>query len=209
MAEEEEISCVLAEYGPTGVKVLNACKLSKTPLIVHFHGYDAYRAGVANDPSYTGLFEYAFGIIGVSEHMCAHLIANLNAPPEKVHYVPYSVINENLALCRPACNPPTLLAVGRFVEKKAPHLTLLAFAVASQSVPTAKLEMIGDGPLLGPCKALANALRICERVVFHGPKAHDWVLDRMQQVRAFVRIQLLLTTAIARALLSPCWRLNT
>ena len=34
---------VLAEYGPTGVVVMNACARAAKPLVVHFHGYDAYQ----------------------------------------------------------------------------------------------------------------------------------------------------------------------
>ena len=39
---------VLAEYGPTGVRVLGACRLQRVPLVVHFHGCDAsIRGGAA------------------------------------------------------------------------------------------------------------------------------------------------------------------
>ena len=34
-------SVVLAQYGPTGVRVSEACRLAGLPLVVHFHGFDA------------------------------------------------------------------------------------------------------------------------------------------------------------------------
>src|SRR5436309_3109188 len=37
-----KIDMVLAEYGDTGVAVLYACKEMNIPLVVHFHGADAY-----------------------------------------------------------------------------------------------------------------------------------------------------------------------
>src|SRR5690606_24305548 len=37
---------VLAEYGPTAVKVLDACVELDIPLAAHFHGYDASRDAI-------------------------------------------------------------------------------------------------------------------------------------------------------------------
>src|SRR5947207_12133155 len=34
-------SVVLAQYGPTGVRVSEACRVAGLPLVVHFHGFDA------------------------------------------------------------------------------------------------------------------------------------------------------------------------
>src|SRR4051812_33887173 len=38
---ERKIEAVLAEYGETGVQLIQAIEQSRIPLIVHFHGYDA------------------------------------------------------------------------------------------------------------------------------------------------------------------------
>jgi hypothetical protein len=54
----------------------------------------------------------------------------------------------------PAHAPATFLAVGRFTPKKAPHLTLEAFARVQRLIPTAVLRMIGDGPLTTECLRL-------------------------------------------------------
>src|SRR6185436_16848964 len=35
-----KIDVVLAEFGPTGVFVMDACRELGLPLVVHFHGYD-------------------------------------------------------------------------------------------------------------------------------------------------------------------------
>src|SRR5262249_28259405 len=36
------VEVVIAEYGPTGVAVMDACRHASVPFIVHFHGFDAY-----------------------------------------------------------------------------------------------------------------------------------------------------------------------
>jgi glycosyltransferase involved in cell wall biosynthesis len=58
--------------------------------------------------------------------------------------------------------------VGRFVDKKAPYLTILAFKKVSEEFPTAKLIMIGNGPLLNTCKNLAEAMNLTDKIEFKG-----------------------------------------
>src|SRR5690348_11034766 len=40
--KRNSIDAVLAEYGLTGVEIMDVCAQAKIPLIVHFHGFDAY-----------------------------------------------------------------------------------------------------------------------------------------------------------------------
>ena len=67
----ERIVAVLAEYGPTGVRIMPACRRAGVPLIVHFHGYDAYMSSVleANKAKYKELFECVRAIVAVSRDM--------------------------------------------------------------------------------------------------------------------------------------------
>jgi glycosyltransferase involved in cell wall biosynthesis len=84
-------------------------------------------------------------------------------------------------------NPPVFVAVGRFVEKKAPHITLLAFREVWAELPAARLIMIGDGVLLDACKQLAQSLGIASAVQFPGPLNASAVRDTLQQARVFVQ----------------------
>jgi colanic acid/amylovoran biosynthesis glycosyltransferase len=187
---------VLAEYGPTGVRVLDACARAGLPLVVHFHGYDSSVRAVLDEhhDGYRRLFAAAAAIIAVSRSMRDALIA-LGAPAEKVHYCPYGVdcdafkppIGHRLGDRADANAPPVALAVGRFVEKKAPHLAILAFARAHLLHPESRLRMIGDGPLLGVCKDLVAALDLDHAVTFEGPQPHHYVREAMREVRCFVQ----------------------
>jgi colanic acid/amylovoran biosynthesis glycosyltransferase len=73
------------------------------------------------------------------------------------------------------------------VEKKGPHLTLLAFARLHADRPDARLLMVGDGPLLAPCRQLAAALGLAESVQFLGPRSHGEVARLMAGARALVQ----------------------
>ena len=182
------IDAVLAEYGPMGCAVLEACRLRRVPLVVHFHGADASAHAVLNKyrERYQELFQHAAAIVAVSRAMQARLIG-LGAPQAKVHYSPCGVDCELFSGANPADSPPVFLAVGRFVEKKGAHLTLLAFAEVFRAHPQSRLRMVGDGPLHGACRQLATALGIDAAVTFLGIQPPSVVSAEMQHVRAFVQ----------------------
>jgi colanic acid/amylovoran biosynthesis glycosyltransferase len=179
---------VLAEFGPTGVGVLDACRHLGLPLVVHFHGYDAstrrelarYAAG------YSLMFRQAAALVVVSHEMRRRLSA-MGAPPERVHYNPCGVDCEQFGGAEPAHSPPLVLTAARFVEKKAPHLTLEAFAGALRRHPEARLRMIGDGPLLGKCRRLAARLNVQHAVTFLGRQPHQVVAEEMKRARLFAQ----------------------
>lgn len=179
---------VLAEFGPTGVAVMGACRSLGLPLVVHFHGYDAsvrevlerYAAG------YSLMFRQAAALVAVSRRMRGRLI-ELGAPPEAVYYNPCGVDCERFGGAEPSRSPPVVLAVARFVEVKGPRLTLEAFAGALKECPEARLRMIGDGPLLGECRALAAGLGVEHAVTFMGRQPHHVVAEEMRRARLFAQ----------------------
>jgi glycosyltransferase involved in cell wall biosynthesis len=183
------VAVVLAEYGVTGVELLGPCRSAGVPLVVHFHGYDAYQESIVGGPigrCYRDLFEYARGIVVVSKHMRDQLL-KLGAPGEKLHVIPCGVDTRLFDAAEPGATPPTLLAVGRFVEKKAPHLLIVAMSRVIRACPEARLTMIGSGPLLPACRQLAAALGVAHAVDFLGAQGHEVVARHMRRARAFVQ----------------------
>jgi colanic acid/amylovoran biosynthesis glycosyltransferase len=179
---------VLAEYGECGVQVMGATTRANLPLIVHFHGYDASVSSVLDEhrETYPRMFSVASAVIAVSHAMRRKLI-ELGAPADIVHYNPYGVDCEGFGGARPGQAPPFFVAVGRFTEKKAPQITLRAFAKTVRAVPTARLRMVGEGPLLEECRQLAVDLAIEDSVVFLGAQDHKTVEAEMKQARCFVQ----------------------
>ena len=182
------VGVVLAEYGPTGVAIREACLAARIPLVVHFHGYDAYKHTVLSDhrESYRLLFSDAAAVIAVSRHMQSHLIG-LGAPAEKVRYNPYGIDVERFRGARPDLNREVFLAVGRFVEKKAPDLTIRAFSAVAENHPDVRLVMIGDGPLADLCKKLVASLDLSDKVKFSGELHHEEVAQYMTAARCLVQ----------------------
>ncbi len=84
-------------------------------------------------------------------------------------------------------SPKRFLSVGRFVDKKAPHLTLQAFHKAWLRDPELRLTMAGNGPLWESTRQLAQAEGLGEVVDFPGVITNDQVAERMREARAFVQ----------------------
>lgn len=184
---KNNIDIVFAEYGPTGVAVMNICKKLNLPLIVNFHGYDAsmYEIISSYKKRYLQLFDYAYKIIGVSKTMVEKL-KELGCPDEKLVYIPYGPDNRFLELT-PLYSEKAFLAVGRFVDKKAPYYTLLAFKKVVDLHPDALLYMAGDGVLHDACTNICKYYNLDKNIIFLGKCSHEELLPYYSKVKAFVQ----------------------
>jgi glycosyltransferase involved in cell wall biosynthesis len=182
------LDAVLAEYGTTGILTVAACREVGIPLIVYFHGFDASVRSVLQEhaEAYRTMFRQAAAIIAASRAIQGRLIS-LGAPADKVHYIPCGVDCRRFAGADPAAAAPVMLSVGRFVEKKAPQLTIQAFAEAYRAHPDSRLRMVGDGPLLDRCRELASRLVPDRAVTFLGTQPHEAVQAEMRRARGFVQ----------------------
>jgi colanic acid/amylovoran biosynthesis glycosyltransferase len=185
---KHRVDVVLGEFGPTAARLVPATMRARIPLVAHFHGFDCYRRSLLESQArpYAALFRRAAGFVAVSAPM-AETLVGLGAPPERVFVNPCGVDTDQFVQGNPACNGPVCLSVGRFVEKKAPHLALLAFSRVFQRLPAARLVMIGDGPLLDACRELARALGIEGAVEFRGAVPHEEVVALMHRSRVFLQ----------------------
>jgi colanic acid/amylovoran biosynthesis glycosyltransferase len=178
----------LAEFAPVGARLVRPCRIAQVPLVVHFHGYDAYdrRTLEKYQEDYREMFQSAAAFVVVSKPMCEQVI-RLGAPPEKVHVNSCGVDVQRFDSADAGGNPPHFLAMGRFVEKKAHFLTILAFERAFRQCPDIRLSLAGDGPLLDCCKQLVRALRLEKVVEFLGVVSHERVPKLMRSFRGFVQ----------------------
>ncbi len=184
----EGVDAVLAEFGWAGVRLMRPCRAVGVPLVVHFHGADAYRDTWLDrlDPLYDELFETAAAIVAVSTDMRDQLVG-LGAPAEKVTVNPCGVDPDLFDGADPIAAPPVFVAVGRFVEKKGPELTLEAFHHVVAERPEARLVMIGDGELLADCRERVERWGIGHAVDFRGVRSHAEVAIAMRGARGLVQ----------------------
>ncbi len=185
--KREKIDCVLAEYGITAAKVLFVCKKLNIPLIAHFHGYDASISALIeeNRESFKKMFSYASSVIAVSRVMEKKLL-DLGCPVGKIFYNPYGPDDAFLKII-PEYTKKQFIGIGRFVDKKAPYYTLLAFYKALQERPEISLVIAGDGPLLNTCINLVKYLEIGDNVSFPGIITPEQYRAYLKESIAFVQ----------------------
>ncbi|MES2734298.1 MAG: glycosyltransferase [Bacteroidota bacterium] len=186
--KEHNIQIALVQYGPMGATWVDACELANVPMVVHFHGADAYHYDTVKKytPAYKKLFKQAKALIAVSRDMKQQLII-LGADSEKVHYNPCSVNLDIFKGAAPEKAPVIFIAVGRFSDKKGPEFTIKAFARVIQICPEAKLIMIGIGDLLEKSKHLARNLGVESAIEFKGALLSKQIINILQTGRAFVQ----------------------
>lgn len=185
--EKYEVSGVLAEFGQTGCSVMEACKQAGIPLHVFFHGQDASAAGrkLKNRISYWRLGHYITSAI-VATNFFAKKVNRCWIPKNKIKVAPYGLeVGEFKS--NPIKDPFLVVAVGRMVSKKAPHLTIKAFSKVLKKIPMARLEMVGGGELLPLAKKTAVELGIENRIIFHGVQNHEFVKSLVSKASIFVQ----------------------
>lgn len=185
--KKNNIQVVIAQYGIAGVYLNKLCKDNQIPLIVHFHGFDASKQDILSHykEGYLKMFNDAKSIISVSKSMYQKLIS-LGCSESKLKLIHYGP-NDKFLLNKPKYDTQTFFSIGRFVDKKAPYLTILAFYLVQQEFCNAKLIMAGNGELLGLCKNLARSLKLENNIEFLGVISPDQTRIYMEKSIAYVQ----------------------
>jgi colanic acid/amylovoran biosynthesis glycosyltransferase len=186
LCRERGVQLVHAHFGPDGLAALNLSQQLCVPLVVTFHGFDATMSDVALADARLGdyvrrraeLFAEARLLIGVSGFIAEEL--RLRGAPEsklRVHHV-------GVPLDRRTRDPqpePVVLFVGRHVEKKGLGTLIDAMAGVRVTVPSARLVVVGDGPLRTAHEARSRELGLDAE--FTGWLGPDEVAHRMRSAR--------------------------
>jgi colanic acid/amylovoran biosynthesis glycosyltransferase len=185
---KERITHVLAQYGQSGVEVMQICKELDLPLVVHFHGFDAYRKDAIDSygKRYSELFEIAAKVIAVSADMKRQLI-DLGCPENKIAQVNYGVNTDLFCPPKKRIEEPIIAFCGRFVEKKDPLGVIRSFTQLKQSLSELQMIMIGDGHLHTLAQELANELNVSDSIIFKGVLSPEEVAKTLRESFMYVQ----------------------
>jgi glycosyltransferase involved in cell wall biosynthesis len=177
---------MLAEYATTAALIVDICCETRTPLYVHFHGFDASLPD--REPRWRGrylkLFDQASGVIAPSEFLAAKIV-RLGCPSEKLAVCPCGIDCEKFSP-KPK-EAGRLLMVGRLVGKKAPHLAIEAFARIADRFQQFRLDVVGEGPLRERCESVIRDHKLEGRVILHGAQPSERVRELMETCSIFLQ----------------------
>ena len=164
----EKIQLIFIEYGTTAARVYKLIDYLKTPFVIHFHGFDISTHNLLskNESCYKIMLPRASWIFAVSQSMQKKL-RSLGAKEDKITCTPCGA-NEAYLNVVNTHEKNTFVTVGRFVEKKGPLYTIMAFHLLLNKGYKAKLKMIGDGLLKDLCVHYVKTHQLHEHIVFLG-----------------------------------------
>lgn len=213
---DEHVDVILAEFGTQALALAPLANAQGIPIFSYFRGTDASKAIRTERmrAAYRKMMPRLAGVFSVSRFLLDNLAKHGITHPNST-VIPSGVDIRRFA--PQAKVPLSFLAVGRFVEKKAPMTTLRAFATATRDLPDARLDFIGDGPLLEPTRALAEELCVTDKLRFHGAQPHNTVRDRLMSTQFFLQHSITardgntegLPTAIQEAMACGCITVST
>lgn len=184
--KKNKIQLIFAQYGVIAHKIVKICKYLKIPLITHFHGYDASVNRVIEDcNNYKEVFDYSAYVIAVS-HSMKNKLEELGCPEEKVIYNPCAPDKVFFGI-NPQFSESIFVGLGRFVAKKAPYYTILAFRQVVQKFPQARLVIGGQGELYEVCKNLVRYHQLENNVMLPGVLSREEFTAYLAKGLAFVQ----------------------
>lgn len=209
------VKVILAEFGTQALVMAKLGNDMGIPVFTYWRGTDASKMLRSRQRvrSYRLMMPRLAGMFSVSQFLLDNLAAH-GIHHDNAHVVPSGVDIRRFA---PGDKRPgSFLAVGRMVAKKAPQVTLNAFARSARG-RDAHLTFIGDGPLLEDCRALAASLGVADQVSFTGALPHDDVRRHLLATEVFLQHSVTakdgntegLPTAIQEALACGCITIST
>jgi colanic acid/amylovoran biosynthesis glycosyltransferase len=184
----EQPDVIHAHFGTHGSIILPSAKKLKVPVVVSFHGFDAFQ--LPNLPGWMekleAVFSQAAAITVVSQFMKFHLV-KLGCPSEKLHvvHVGKKIKDYNF---RRTINLPVkkFLSIGRLAEKKGHADIIKAFYSLRVEFPDLTLKIIGEGPLKEDLIALITFLGMEKSVEILGAKSHAQTKKYLAAADAFI-----------------------
>jgi glycosyltransferase involved in cell wall biosynthesis len=182
LVEAHDVRLIHAHFADAGARIAAYAARRELPLIVTLHGSDVLRrpgwspSAILTRILWRRLMRSAALFLPVSDHMARKSVER-GLPAEKLrrHYLGIPLFPSS---SRPSANgPPTILFIGRMVEKKGLPYLFDACAILARSGHAFRLRIIGDGPLLEECRERAEPFG--DSVVFLGRLAPERVREEL------------------------------
>ena len=182
-----KVDAFLANYGPLGTNIYEACLAEGIPYSVVFLGFDAAekKTLATYGARYALSLPRAKAIICVAESMRANL-EEIAGPLPNLHVIPCGVDVSKFTPSTPS-DRFNVISVARFAEKKGSLKSIQAFEILLQEFPNAHLRMVGDGPLWEEAKNYVSSQGLSENIHFLGAMGQSEYLPLLQESTVFIQ----------------------
>jgi glycosyltransferase involved in cell wall biosynthesis len=185
--QRNKIDAFLANYGPLGANIYEACSSLNIPYSVVFLGFDAAEKKTLDTygARYATYLPRAKAIICVAESMRPNLEA-IAGPLPNLHVIPcgVDVSRFNPGTPRDGFN---VISVARFAEKKGSLKSIQAFEILLRDFPHAQFRMVGDGPLWEEAKEYVASKGLTTNIHFLGAMGQSDYLPLLQESNVFIQ----------------------
>lgn len=137
--------------------VVGAARRARVPLVLSVHGNDVTSSAARTRLGLRHALQEADAVVVPSGFLAEKAVV-AGALPERVRVLPSGVDLEAFPPSPPADGPPTVVFVGRFVEKKGLDVLAAAWPMIHAGRPDARLLLLGEGEL-DPAALLPDAER--------------------------------------------------
>ncbi|RXK50720.1 glycosyltransferase [Aquirufa rosea] len=187
---EYQINALLANYGPLGTHIAEACQAENIPFGIVFLGFDANETKTLENygKRYAEVLPKAKAIIAVASAMKSTL-EKICGPLPNLHIIPCGVDLQQFypAKEKKKGGPFQLISVARFAAKKGSLLSIQSFEILLKEFPNAQFNMVGDGPLWQEAKDYVQAKGLEKHIHFLGAKSPTEYLPLLQEADAFIQ----------------------
>ncbi|MEQ9424503.1 MAG: glycosyltransferase [Cyclobacteriaceae bacterium] len=187
-----KIEVLFAEYGTVGAEICKFAKMTQTPIVVEFRGFDAFITKTIEfyKNEYQLLFDYAPLVIVKSELMKKQLVS-LGCDGNKIKLIPSGYNEKVYHECLFNDESEDFIFIGRFKQKKGVEYIIKAFGIARDNLKKSTLHIIGDGRSAGSLVELVNELDLSEQIRFHGILGQDEIKSYMSKSLALLNHSIL------------------
>lgn len=171
------------DHGTNAVLARRALEEAHIPYVVHFHGYDA--SVLFAQPDYVEevrrVVAGTAAVLVPSQHLRRRLVL-AGCDEGRIQVIPNGV---KLSAVQPVDwatrrrTTPSVIFVGRLVEKKNPLALLHAFHLVRQTIRNARLTIVGDGPLRTALEQRIHHLGLAGAVDLRGALPHHVALAEL------------------------------
>jgi colanic acid/amylovoran biosynthesis glycosyltransferase len=190
LVKEHGVTAIHAHFADAGARIVRYAKRRGLPLFVTLHGADVLRRPrrsirrFVSDLLRAEMMRSTDLFLPVSDYLTEEAV-DRGFPPERVHrhYLGIPLFPRLTGATSRAGTTPTILFVGRLVEKKGLSFLIRACELLARRGCDFQLRVVGNGPLLE--RHRAEAARVGQQVEFTGALPPDQVRQALQAADIF------------------------